>query len=133
MPKSKKPNQNQRGTTAEDVELGRRIRTARLQAEISQAELGVKLGVSFQQVQKYEKGVNRVSASRVSLIAKALGKPIMFFIEELRVKASPRSEGINQFMSTREGTQLMEAAMILPPSVQQNLINIARQLSKAAA
>jgi transcriptional regulator with XRE-family HTH domain len=132
MPRAKEPKQP-RSVTADDVELGRRIRTARLQAEISQSELASKLGVSFQQVQKYEKGVNRVSAARVMIMARALGKPTSYFIEELRVKKTAKMESIDQFMSTREGTQLVEAAMTLSPAVQQNLINIVRQLNKAVA
>ena len=56
-----------------DIELGKRIRLRRLEQKISQVELPDKLGVSFQQVQKYEKGVNRVGAARLQQLAEALG------------------------------------------------------------
>jgi transcriptional regulator with XRE-family HTH domain len=56
-----------------DVEVGRRIRIQRMTRGMSQTELGEKIGVTFQQVQKYEKGVNRVGASRLTRIAKVLG------------------------------------------------------------
>jgi transcriptional regulator with XRE-family HTH domain len=56
-----------------DVEVGRRIRIQRISRGISQTELGEKIGVTFQQVQKYEKGVNRVGAGRLTRIAKVLG------------------------------------------------------------
>jgi transcriptional regulator with XRE-family HTH domain len=59
-----------------DVEVGRRIRIQRMTRGISQTELGEKIGVTFQQVQKYEKGVNRVGASRLTKIAKVLGVPV---------------------------------------------------------
>ncbi len=61
--------------------MGRRIGLRRVEIGLSQSELGEKLGVSFQQVQKYEKGVNRVGASRLQLIAEALGVDVTFFYE----------------------------------------------------
>jgi transcriptional regulator with XRE-family HTH domain len=73
--------QRQRSVVKMDGELGTRIRVRRVEQKMSQAELGDKLGVSFQQVQKYEKGVNRVGAARLEQIAKALDVPIMFFYE----------------------------------------------------
>jgi len=62
-----------------DPRIGMRIRTLRLERGLSQAELGEMLGVSFQQVQKYEKGVNRVSAGRIHRVAEVLGVPVTFF------------------------------------------------------
>jgi transcriptional regulator with XRE-family HTH domain len=70
---------NQRSSGKHDVELGKRIRLRRVEQHISQTELGDKLGVSFQQVQKYEKGVNRIGAARLQQIATALDVPITFF------------------------------------------------------
>ena len=64
-----------------DIELGRRIRLRRVEIKISQSELADKLGVSFQQVQKYEKGVNRVGAARLQKIAAALDVPLTFFYD----------------------------------------------------
>lgn len=63
----------------EDSELGKRIRLRRVELSLSQTDLGEKLGVSFQQIQKYEKGGNRVGAARLQLIAKALDAPVSFF------------------------------------------------------
>jgi len=65
-----------------DLELGKRIRLRRVEIGLSQDDLGRSLGVSFQQIQKYEKGVNRVSSARISEIAKALDVPIAFFYSE---------------------------------------------------
>jgi transcriptional regulator with XRE-family HTH domain len=72
---------NQRSAGKPDVELGKRIRLRRVEIDISQTELADKLGVSFQQVQKYEKGVNRVGAARLQQIAIALDVPIAFFYD----------------------------------------------------
>ncbi len=71
----------QRSAGKPDIELGKRIRLRRVEQRISQAELGDKLGVSFQQVQKYEKGVNRVGAARLQSIATALDVPVTFFYD----------------------------------------------------
>ena len=69
----------QRMSGPADKKLGEKIRTRRTAAGMSQSQLGEVLGVTFQQVQKYEKGVNRVSAVRLELIAGALGESISYF------------------------------------------------------
>ena len=71
----------QRSAGKPDIEMGKRIRLRRVEQKISQADLGEKLGVSFQQVQKYEKGVNRVGAARLQQIANALSVPVTFFYD----------------------------------------------------
>lgn len=67
---------NAKRTGALDEEIGERIRSLRLRRGLSQSELGARLGVSFQQIQKYEAGTNRISASRLLDIAMALAVPI---------------------------------------------------------
>ena len=66
-----------------DVHVGGRMRMRRLLLGMSQEKLGELLGITFQQVQKYEKGANRISASRLYYGAKILGVPVQFFFEEL--------------------------------------------------
>jgi transcriptional regulator with XRE-family HTH domain len=87
MPKKSKSRTNRpkptklspRSAAKADIEMGRRIRERRKELKISQDELGNKLGISFQQVQKYEKGVNRVGAARLQQIAMTLGVDVTFF------------------------------------------------------
>src|ERR1700690_3493351 len=79
--KSRGSNINARSSGKYDVELGKRVRLRRVEMKISQSELADKLGVSFQQVQKYEKGVNRVGAARLQQIATALDVPVTFFYD----------------------------------------------------
>jgi transcriptional regulator with XRE-family HTH domain len=68
------------GRTAElDRRIGERVRTARLMKGVSQGYLGAELGITFQQVQKYEKGTNRVSASTLLRIAEVLGMDLLYF------------------------------------------------------
>ena len=64
-----------------DHELGKRIRLRRVEQKLSQSDLADRLGVSFQQVQKYEKGVNRVGAARLQLVATALDVPVTLFFD----------------------------------------------------
>src|ERR1039457_5563857 len=80
--KSNGDGKNNRSTVKYDHELGMRIRLRRVEMKISQSELADKLGVTFQQVQKYEKGVNRVGASRLQQVATALDVPITFFFDD---------------------------------------------------
>jgi transcriptional regulator with XRE-family HTH domain len=79
--KSRSTKLGPRSAGTADIRMGRRIRLGRLEAGISQKELGDKLGVTFQQVQKYERGFNRVSAARLQLIAEIFEVDIPFFYD----------------------------------------------------
>src|SRR4029077_20168554 len=81
----------------EDVEIGRKIRALRLERGLSQSGLAEGIGLTFQQVQKYEKGANRVSAGRLQRIAELLNVPVMFFYSGMGVrtkKHDTRSAGL---------------------------------------
>src|SRR5207248_4793441 len=78
-----------------DAEVGQRVRSRRLECRLSQTELADKIGVTFQQVQKYEKGTNRIGASRLQRISEALDVPITFFFDATP-HASSRGEGSTQ-------------------------------------
>ena len=66
-----------------DVEIGERLKQARVTARLSQTELGTHLGISFQQVQKYEKGINRISSGRLYKVARVLGVKITYFFDDV--------------------------------------------------
>src|SRR5215471_18672638 len=68
-----------RGGDPRDAEIGQRVRALRLQRGLSQTELGNLISVTFQQVQKYEKGANRISAGRLQRVAEVLGVPVVYF------------------------------------------------------
>jgi transcriptional regulator with XRE-family HTH domain len=72
-------NPRKRRAGAEDVEIGRKIRALRLQRGLSQSGLAAGIGLTFQQVQKYEKGANRVSAGQLQRISELLDVPVTFF------------------------------------------------------
>jgi transcriptional regulator with XRE-family HTH domain len=81
MKKAKRKSASPRSSNFVDEFIGKRMRERRLELNISQAELGRDLGVSFQQIQKYEKGVNRVSAGRLFDICKALNVSLSSMFE----------------------------------------------------
>src|SRR5882757_43842 len=96
---------------AVDVHVGLRIRAARLAAGLSQERLGNELGVTFQQVQKYEKGSNRVGASRLSDAARILSVPVSFFFENDAGGDKPRNTNngllaMTEALSTPEGIRI---------------------------
>lgn len=66
-----------------DLEIGRRLRQSRLVEQLTQGQLAQKIGISFQQLQKYENGSNRISASRLWSVSRALGLPITYFYDGL--------------------------------------------------
>jgi transcriptional regulator with XRE-family HTH domain len=81
-----------------DVLVGQNIRICRLQKELSQGELGRRIGVTFQQVQKYEKGANRVGASRLTQIADVLGVPIPTLFDGAPTAAQTSTEPTARFL-----------------------------------
>lgn len=100
-----------------DLYVGGRVRMRRKLLSISQDQLAEALGLTFQQVQKYERGVNRVSASKLYQIAKALQVPVSFFFDGLADPmnggehdpvASSTEKGIQTFLATPEGLELAQ-------------------------
>ena len=96
---------------SEDVEIGRKIRALRLQRGLSQTSLADGIGLTFQQVQKYEKGTNRVSAGRLQKIADMLDTPVTFFyggMGEAGKKREKRNDGL-AYLQTKGAMRLMRA------------------------
>jgi transcriptional regulator with XRE-family HTH domain len=111
-----------------DVEVGRRIRVRRLERQMSQTELADQLGVTFQQVQKYEKGVNRVGAARLQRIADALDVPILFFFSAAD-RGSPQ-EAIMPFLETAHAVRLMRAyARISDTAIQRSILDLVERIA----
>jgi transcriptional regulator with XRE-family HTH domain len=120
-----------------DVHVGSRVRLRRTMIGMSQEKLGDALGITFQQIQKYEKGANRIGASRLQQISKVLGTPISFFFED--APGGPESGGMAEasstnyvvdFLSSSEGLQLNRAFVkISDPKVRRKLIELAKALA----
>lgn len=113
-----------------DIEVGRRLRTFRLQRGLSQEKLADQLGVTFQQVQKYEKGTNRIAAGRLQRIAEILDMPITeFFAVPQRGGGSAPSE-IFELLDTAAALRLIRAyARIRDAKVQQALLYFVEQVA----
>lgn len=119
-----------------DIYVGSRIRMRRKMLGLSQEKLGEKLGITFQQIQKYEKGTNRVGASRLQAMSDALEVPVSFFFPE----SSPSGPaGVQEesatfmmdFMSTSEGLDLTRAFIrIQNPKVRRKVVELVRALAE---
>jgi len=120
-----------------DVHVGSRIRLRRNMQGMSQEKLGELLGITFQQIQKYEKGSNRVGASRLQAISSILGVPVSFFFEDAPTDGTPtgfgESAGTNyvvDFLSSPEGLQLNRAFVrIQDPKVRRKILDLVKTLA----
>ncbi|MCZ2328062.1 helix-turn-helix domain-containing protein [Bartonella sp. F02] len=119
-----------------DVYVGTRIRLRRNILGLTQEKLGEKLGITFQQIQKYEKGTNRVGASRLKAIAEIMDVPVSYFFDQ-NMGIQPIegfAESENNFMdfcSSSEGIQLMRAfTNISDIKVRRKIIDLAKALSE---
>jgi transcriptional regulator with XRE-family HTH domain len=103
-----------------DVYVGQRIRLKRSLLQFSQEELARQLGITFQQVQKYEKGTNRVSASRLFEIAAVLNEPISFFFPEAR-----HNDDVYDLVDDQQMVSLLRSfATINSPLIRKRLVNL---------
>jgi transcriptional regulator with XRE-family HTH domain len=103
---------SKRGPAPADVRIGDRIRARRMMLSMSQTDLGAAVDVTFQQIQKYERGINRVSASTMERLAGALGVPITYFFDGHPPDngQGPGSEvDLTAFLATAEGFALCKA------------------------
>jgi transcriptional regulator with XRE-family HTH domain len=116
-----------------DIEslIGERIRSRRIQVGMSQQELGKALGVTFQQIQKYEKGSDRVSYGGLLKIAEALECNVMQFFEDL-TNAKATSGPFSKFMSTKESVAIIEAmSKIKSQEIRRTVIDIVEKLAES--
>jgi len=110
---------------------------------MSQEKLGEDVGLTFQQIQKYEKGVNRIGASRLFQLSQVLNVPIQFFFQDAPVKSgvappdtrqSGQESVIYEFLNSREGLELNRAfVQISDARVRRSIVDLMRSLSNAAA
>jgi transcriptional regulator with XRE-family HTH domain len=129
-----------RGATPVDVHIGQKIRTRRNLLGLTQTDLANAAGITFQQIQKYERGTNRVGASRLQQFSDALGVPPAYFFEgapTVGKKQPARQEGelsedtIVSFLGTREGAALVRAFITIKQKpVRQNVIAFLETLGK---
>jgi transcriptional regulator with XRE-family HTH domain len=123
-----------------DVHVGSRVRFRRMLLGMSQEKLGEKLGLTFQQVQKYEKGINRIGASRLFDLAQVLGVPVQFFYEEAPsgepqptmtgFAEKPAENTIVEFLRSRDGLELNKAFVrISDAKARRAIVDLVRSLA----
>lgn len=115
--------------TAGDAYVGDRIREARHAVRMSQGELGKRLGVTFQQIQKFETGANRVGVGQLVVLAKALKKPLTFFFPGSGATGRGRSDPhLSRFLASKEGFELAQRFSRISPQRQALVLDLVGQL-----
>jgi transcriptional regulator with XRE-family HTH domain len=115
-----------------DAEIGKRVRTLRLQRGLSQTELGSLIEVTFQQVQKYEKGTNRISAGRLQRMAEVLNVPVSFFFaaDDKQPDQTHALDVEFSFLQTEGALRLARAyARIREPGVRLRLLRLTEAIA----
>lgn len=124
-----------------DAYVGSRVRMRRLMLGMSQERLADQIGVTFQQVQKYEKGTNRIGASRLQAIASVLAVPVAFFFQQDNTQplttdglgAISGLEDLSDFLTSKEGLSLNKAFMkINDPSIRQSVLMLIKSLANTS-
>ncbi len=123
------------GPNPVDIHVGQRIRMRRLMVGVTQTQLADELGLTFQQVQKYEKGTNRVSASKLYAICKVLSVPPEYFFEGLpKIGESPRKQqkmsDEAHILSTADGIELMRSfKKIDQKPIRRHIVGLVKSLA----
>ena len=121
-----------------DMHVGSRVRMRRMMLSMSQEKLGGALGLTFQQVQKYEKGTNRIGASRLQQISHILQVPVAFFFEGAP-NLNPQGDGMSEapsptyvsdFLATSDGLALTKAFMeIKEPKLRRRIVDLVEEIA----
>lgn len=118
-----------------DVHVGKRIRHRRWMNGTTQQQLAEAVGIKFQQIQKYETGMNRVSASRLWDIANVLGVDVSFFFEGLETEQAGNANASDlpgDILTDKEALELLRSYYAIPENQRRRLFDLARVLSEAA-
>jgi transcriptional regulator with XRE-family HTH domain len=115
-----------------DVHVGKRIRHRRWMIGMTQQQLADQVGIKFQQIQKYETGMNRVSASRLWDISEAMELPISFFFEGISEGTATQGEVRGDLLADKEALDLVRAFYAIPEEQRRRLLELAKVLSTAA-
>jgi transcriptional regulator with XRE-family HTH domain len=116
-----------------DVQVGQRIAARRQQLNLNQSQLGEAIGVSFQQVQKYEKGTNRVSASRLAMMADFLDVQVQDLFPSKENRATAALSPLDRQAASADGRELARLYVSMAPERQAALLTVARAIAGPAA
>lgn len=122
-----------------DVHVGKRICHRRWMVGMTQQQLAEKVGIKFQQIQKYETGMNRVSASRLWDIAESLGVPVAFFFDGMEAHVRDMKDAVAaqdavpaDILADKEALELVRSYYAIPENQRRRLFELARVLSDVA-
>ncbi len=129
MPRRKRRTIQEHGPHPTDVHVGSRVRVRRTMLGMSQEKLGESVGLTFQQMQKYERGMNRIGASRLYELSGVLGVPVSYFFEGLD---DARSKGGEDTLTKRETLELVKAYYgIKSNKMRERLFELTKTIAKA--
>ncbi len=115
-----------------DIHVGKRVRHRRWMVGMTQQQLAERVGIKFQQIQKYETGMNRVSASRLWDIAETLSVPVSFFFEGIETETSGAAadrQMPTDILADKEALELVRSYYAIPETQRRRLFELARVLS----
>ncbi len=115
-----------------DLHVGMRMRQRRWLVGMTQQQLGSRVGIKFQQIQKYETGANRISASRMWDIASSMAVPVSFFFKGLDGQAPDTGEARGDILTDKEAHELVRVYYAIPETERRRLFDLARVLSEVA-
>lgn len=127
-----------------DIHVGGRVRLRRMVIGMSQEKLGERMGLTFQQIQKYEKGTNRIGASRLFQLSQILDVPVQFFFEDAPLSGNARGAAMAagfaeskteafllDFLNSRDGLELNRAFVkITNPKLRKRVVEMVREMSE---
>lgn len=136
--KAEKPASHHTGPHPIDVHVGSRVKLRRMILGLSQEALGKSLGLTFQQIQKYEKGVNRIGASRMFEMAQLLDVPVQFFYEDVGggrpadgFAETGAGEAVMDLVNSPEGVQLCRYfSAIKDPEVKKRVLDLVKSIAE---
>ena len=128
MARAKRRTVQEFGAHPVDVYVGQRVRMRRVMCGLSQTALANRIGLTFQQLQKYESGMNRISARKLWLIAQELDAPVQWFFTDAVLGKSPTAE----FGTKRETLELVRNFMNISPESRKHFLSLAKSVGPAS-
>jgi transcriptional regulator with XRE-family HTH domain len=115
--------------TDADREMGRRLRLMRIERGLSQTNLGDRVGITFQQIQKYENGSNRISAARLKEFAEILSAPLSYFFQMPKLATETEAK-VFEYLHTENALRLVKAySKIKTPAVRSAFVQLAESMT----
>jgi transcriptional regulator with XRE-family HTH domain len=123
-----------KGPSSVDIYLGQKIKSRRLMLAQSQDELAKHIGLTFQQIQKYERATNRITVSRLIDICAALKVPLDYFLNENLIQATHKESSVHAGLVDKEAFEIAYTySQIKDPDIRKKILDLAKSLSKNAS